>query len=357
VTQPALVAPGRRVTPTAYRVLPADADEREWLAARRRGIGSSDIAAILGVADRRTGLHVWHDKRGSLPDDDAGEPALWGKLHEDTVAREWARRNRSTVRRVGVVARLAADNDLTDAWMMCTLDRQVGVCPLDREASAACALEVKTRNAFVAGKWRRDIPDDVLAQVVWQMAVTGYQHIHVACLIGGNDYRQYVIRRDADLEADVVTVGRAFWTANVVGGARPAVDLERYGDDVVDLDNRLHEIRGSAVDVNGEHGLDLVRAYETARLLAARYEREQKAAKAALVLALDGNEAAIRDGDHHRNPMWTYLPRRQRPAVDLAVLKERYPDAYAAVVAEKAGRVLAIAADLRLTEEDLVDAR
>lgn len=81
------VATTRRVTPTGVRVLPADADRDTWLAARRTGIGSSDVAAILGVADQRTALHVWHDKRGELVDD-AGEPALWGRLLEDPVARE-----------------------------------------------------------------------------------------------------------------------------------------------------------------------------------------------------------------------------------------------------------------------------
>jgi putative phage-type endonuclease len=349
MTQPALIAPGRRVSPTAYRVLAADADERTWLDARRRGIGSSDVAAVLGVAQRRTALHVWYEKRGGLPDDDAGEYALWGRLHEDTVAREWARRNRSTVRRVGLVAHV------DEPWMMCTLDRQIGMCPLNRGADEGtlCALEVKTRNAFVAGKWRREIPDDVLAQVVWQMAVTGYGHIHVACLIGGNDYRQYVIRRDTDLEADVVAVATAFRTVNLLGGVKPDVDLEEYGDDVVDLDNRIHRIRGTSVDLDGNAALDLIHDYERARLLAKRHDRQKDAAKAAMVLALDGNEAAVRDGDYTHTPMWTYFERRQRPDVDLALMAERHPDAYAECVTEKSGRVIAIDAGLRLTEEDL----
>jgi len=303
MTQPALIAPGRRVTPTAYRVLPADASERDWLDARRRGIGSSDVAAVVGVADRRTALHVWFDKRGQLPDDDAGEPALWGKLHEDTVAREWARRNRSTVRRVGLVAHV------DDNWMMTTLDRQVGVCPLSRkpgenpEAGYSCALEVKTRNAFVAGKWRREIPDDVLAQVVWQMAVTGYKHIHVACLIGGNDYRQYVIRRDVELEQDVTAAASLFWHTSVLGGARPDVDVEAYADDLVDLDNRLHRTReaDTSVELDWDRIDEMVTAYETNRLLATRYEKRQKAAKAEMVMALNGTEVITRDVDGKRH--------------------------------------------------------
>jgi putative phage-type endonuclease len=349
MTQPALIAPGRRVTPTAYRVLAADVDERAWLDERRRGIGSSDVAAILGVAERRSALHVWYDKTGRYTDDDAGEAALWGKLHEDTVAREWARRNRSTVRRVGVVAHV------DQAWMRCTLDRQVGVCPLDRERSASCALEVKTRNAFVAGKWRREIPDDVLAQVVWQMAVTGYAHIHVACLIGGNDYRQYIIRRDAELERDIVAAASAFWSGNVLLRHKPAVDVEAYADDLVDLDNRVHRDRAPTADLDGFEAHALIRDYETNRLHAQRYEQQQKAARARMVLALDGAEAAVAEGDPRRDPMWTYFEQNRRPGVDLAQLAERWPDAYAACITEKSGRTLAIAASLRLKEDDLAD--
>jgi putative phage-type endonuclease len=350
VTQPALLAPGRRVTPTAWRVLAADVDERAWLDERRRGVGSSDVAAILGVAERRSAVHVWYDKTGRYVDDDAGEAALWGRLHEDTVAREWARRNRSTVRRVGVVAHV------DHLWMRCTLDRQVGVCPLDRDRAGSCALEVKTRNAFVAGRWRREVPDDVLAQVVWQMAVTGYTHLHVACLIGGNDYRQYVIRRDAELERDIVAAASAFWTGNVLAGVKPTVDMEAYADDLVDLDNRIHRVRTGTAELDRFDAVDLVRDYETNRLLAQRYDRLQKAAKARLVLALDGAEAAVDNADPQRDPMWTYLEQNRRPGVDLAQLAEQYPDAYAACVTEKRGRTLAIAATLRMKEDDLADA-
>lgn len=347
--QPALFAPGRRVTPTGYRVLSADVDDREWLDERRRGVGSSDVAAILGVAEHRTALHVWYDKTGRYSEDDAGEAALWGRLHEDTVAREWQRRNRSTVKRVGIVGHLE------HPWMRCTLDRQVGVCPLDRERAGHCALEVKTRNAFVAGKWRREVPDDVLAQVVWQMAVTGYSHIHVACLIGGNDYRQYVIRRDEGLQADIVTAASTFWHTNVLGRVKPDVDYDAYAGDLVDLDNRLHPDRSGSTRVGGLRIWSLVHEYEENRLAAKRHEAAKDAAKAEMVMVLDGAEVALAE-EGREAPVWTYFERRQRPTVDLAGLAERHPDAYADCVRENTGRVLQIAADLRLKEEDVVSA-
>jgi hypothetical protein len=111
--------------PTGRLILPADADRDAWLTARRGGLGSSDIAAILGISRYGNALSVWHDKTGGLPlESDDSEPALWGRHRGDGIAREWARRNRSVVRRVGLVA------NIDRPWQMCTLDRRVLECPL-----------------------------------------------------------------------------------------------------------------------------------------------------------------------------------------------------------------------------------
>jgi len=42
----------------------------DWLAARRLGIGGSDVAAIFGVSPWTDAFSLWLDKRGELPDDD-----------------------------------------------------------------------------------------------------------------------------------------------------------------------------------------------------------------------------------------------------------------------------------------------
>lgn len=331
------------ITRAPYRlVLPASAGRTTWLLTRREGIGSSDVADIMGVG-YRTPAHVYHDKRGDLPlESDAGEEALWGNLHEETVAREWARRNRSTVRRVGLIARRDA------AWMMCTLDRRITECPANRDEHEQCALEVKTRNAFVAGKWLRDVPDDVLAQTLWQIAVTGYTHIHVAVLIGGNDYRQYVIRR-ADHEqviADITTVASRMWHEHVLPGVPPPYegDPER----LVELHNQLHPNRtgvldlGSDVDVSIEVLGDL-EDYETNRIAESTAKKAKNDAKARLIGHLGGNEIAARDG----RLVFSYEPSPRR-SVDLERLAANWPAAYADCVTEKPSPRLNIAKPYRL---------
>ena len=331
-------ATGRRVTPTAHLLLPASADRAEWLEVRRGGIGSSDVADALGVG-YTTNQHVYYDKRGELPhDDDPGEAALWGNLHEDTVAREWARRNRSVVRRVGIVAHQA------DLWMRCTLDRRVTECPLNRAEREACALEVKTRNAFVAGKWRRDVPDDVLAQVLWQIAVTGYDHIHVACLIGGNDYRQYVIRRagNEQLIADIVAVCERLW-ADIWAGRVPAASGDP--DRLVELYEQLNPDREGVAALDATDAYEQLLEYESGRLEEKAGKKRKDTAKARLVELLGGAEIGAFGNDY----AYGYKA-SSRASADLARLAEGFPDAYAACVRETVSRRIDIAKSHRLTE-------
>lgn len=311
----------RRVTPTAVQVLRADASREEWLARRRDGIGSSDIAKIVGASDRQQAVHVWHDKRGTL-EDDAGEAALWGTLHEDTVAREWCRRNRSVIRRVGLVS------NVDFSWMMCTLDRLVQECPLDEpgDRRSRCALEVKTRSAFKAHRWHRSVPDDVLAQTLWQRKVTGLDHIHVAVLIGGNDYRQTVVRHDPDLEAYLFVQGGLFWKKHVLSGVEPAWDYDNHPEDLIDLDARMHGERVGELDLDG---IGEVLTYAELSAAAGDAERARKAASARLAKLANGARYLKFSGEL----AFQYAP-RTRANVDLARLAEHHPAAYADCVSD-----------------------
>jgi putative phage-type endonuclease len=311
----------RRVTPTGVRVLPADADRDAWLAARRRGVGSSDVPAILGLAEakNKTALHVWHDKRGELTDED-NEPMLWGRLLEEPVAREWARRNRSVVQRVGLIAHA------NEPWQMATLDRQVAECPLNREVRTRCALEVKCRNAYTSSRWRADLPDDVLAQTTWQRHVTGFDHIHVAVLIGGNDYRQTVVRADEQVTGYVLDTVGAFYRDHMLPGVPPPADLSK-AEALNALDEMLHPDRFGEVAIDGVmEVVDYVRLADAES--AAKKERE--AARAILAQQANGARYVMHEG----RLLYEFGP-TTRSKCDLDRLAERWPDAYADCVTER----------------------
>lgn len=331
-------AAGRRVTPTGRLILSADADRANWLNARRLGLGSSDLAAILGISRYGNALSVYHDKTGGLPlESDDSEPALWGRLMEETVAREWARRNRSVVRRVGLVA------NIDRPWQMCTLDRRVLECPL-ADGREKCAVEIKCRDRMKADQWRTGVPDDVLAQTLWQADVCGYDHMHVACLIGGNDYRQYVVRTadHAELVADLRTAGARAWE-QITTRRPPVLAHDADPDVLLDLYERLHPDRSGALDITRDVDTqDAVSDYLDAHNDVVAAETRKKAAKARILAGLGGaEEATVLDRVH------VSLDERSKQWTDLQRLAERWPEAYADCVEDRTYRQINIPRTVR----------
>jgi putative phage-type endonuclease len=315
-------AAGRKVTPTGRLILPADADRADWLAARRSGIGSSDVPAILGLVDYTPPLKVYYDKLGRDVDD-AGEAAYWGTVNEANVADRWAMQNRSVIRRVGLVAHQDHPHRMT------TLDRRVTECPLDSDEQAPCALEIKTRSAFKSAQWHTGAPDDVTAQVLWQIIVNGYEHMHYAVLIGGNDYHQGTIRADqyTDVMADITTAVDYFWTEHVQAEVPPAPTGD--GDALTRLFRRLHPTRSGAVDIDRhDDALDALLDYGTHQRAESAAKKAKAAAKARMIAALDDAQSALIGGER----AYSLEPSNAAPRVDFEQLAERWPDAYEACV-------------------------
>ncbi|MFE7754275.1 YqaJ viral recombinase family protein [Streptomyces sp. NPDC057429] len=316
-------AAGRKVTPTGRLILPATADRADWLTARRSGIGSSDVPAILGLVDMNPPLKVYLDKTGNDVDD-AGEAAYWGTVHEENVARRWAMLNRSVIRRIGLVAHVDHPH-----WMT-TLDRRVTECPLSEDEQAPCALEVKTRSAFKSAQWHAGAPDDVLAQMLWQIAVNGYEHMHYAVLIGGNEYHQGTVRRDAylDVMGDITTAMNKFWTDHVQAQVPP--ELTGDGEALTRLFRRLHPTRSGAVDIDRhDDALDALLDYRVHQRAESAAKKAKNAAKARMIAALDSAQSALIGGER----AYSLEPSNAAPRVDLEQLAERWPDAYSACVA------------------------
>lgn len=313
---------GRRVFPAARLLTSAAPRSDQWFAARRRGITATDVVAILRLTDYGNALSVWLDKRGQLPPGETGEAATWGALLEDIVAREWARRYNIErgadvgIRRIGVVF-----ND-SDPWMIASVDRRVTRCP----DGPSCVLEVKTRSAYTRSDWRDGIPDDVLAQVLWQLMVTGVDHAHVAVLVGGQTMLMPDPIRVAD-EPEVCALLReeAWRVMCAVGdGAQPDVPADQV---LADLLDRVYTARSGNVVVEVDPATAAIRDYVTAGATEKAAASEKAAARARLVALLGDAEAACVDPDG--KPLWTYRRPAASRKIDLKAMQAQDPDLYA----------------------------
>lgn len=194
-----------------YDVVQTDGTDG-WLKFRNRGVGGSDVAAIMGISKWRTPIEVWLEKtgRGQQRDISDNPSVHWGTVLESVVADEFARLHPE-------FEVIVVDGTLVSKarpWAHANLDRALR----DRDGNCG-VLEIKT--ARYDKDWKDGVPDYYLTQVTHYLSVTGWAFAYVAVLIGGSDYREYRIGRD---EGDIRMVDAAvddFWNNYVLTGAMP----------------------------------------------------------------------------------------------------------------------------------------
>lgn len=198
-----------------FNLVRCDSDE-EWREERRKGIGGSDVAAIMGLSAYRTPYQVWLDKTIGSTDDVSDKPAvMWGNILEHIIGEHYAEQHPDrTVRRVNGMLR-----SIERPWAQASLDYEVR----DPELGWGI-LEIKTAGWRREDDWSDGVPIYYVTQVAHYLSVSGRPFADVAVLIAGQDYREYRVMRD---EEDIETVNRAvdeFWRDHVESGVAPDVD-------------------------------------------------------------------------------------------------------------------------------------
>ncbi len=218
---------------------------RQWLKKRKEGIGGSDAAAILGLSKYATPLSVWLEKTGQVEPEDVSDkpPVYWGRVLEDVVAKEYAKRHPDIkVRRLNAML-----FSKEHPFMFASVDRVI----TDSQGRKGI-LEIKTADKNLTKDWEEGMPLYYLPQPIHYLAVTGYEFYSVAVLIGGNNYKDFNYERD---ESDIDTLVKSeenFWhlvetkTMPDIVSADSGILHEAYPDPTADylkaLDSDIPEI-------------------------------------------------------------------------------------------------------------------
>lgn len=232
-----LVAPGPS-TPAA---------RKRWLAARRAGLGASEVSTILGLAPPSWGttpLGVWLDKtHPEQVQDDPTERMLWGLRLERPIADEYRIRHATPNGiRVDPCPGLLAHPE--HRWLLATPDRLLTrpatyadweIHPewfVDQtyESAARVAvgvLEIKTADAMLQREWDLGVPLHYQVQVQVQMGITGLPWADVVPLFGGNHMpHPYRVEFDPLAFAQIVELCGAWWAAHVEADVPPEPTIE-----------------------------------------------------------------------------------------------------------------------------------
>lgn len=178
-----------------------DLEREQWLEQRRTGLGSSDAAAVCGLSEFATPLHVYLDKLGLLPP--RSEPRLrWGLKLEDVIAEAYTQQTGTALYRPATMMR-----HVNHPWMLATLDRLTSLA----EMSRVVELKAATTSKGWGEPGTDEVPQGYLIQVQHQMAVAGLEVADVAVLIALGDFRVYTVRRSEALVEKLIGIERDFW--------------------------------------------------------------------------------------------------------------------------------------------------
>lgn len=196
----------------------------EWLRDRTTGIGSSDIATIVGLNEYETPYSLWRSKLGLDPAKEETLPMHLGHLLEPTVARLYAEQTGAVIAPESEGEFVVFDDD--SPWLRVSPDRYA-----TRPDGTTEIVECKTTQRTIDPD---DLPAYWLMQVQYQMGVTGIHAASLAWLSAGRDFGTAQVDFVPEVYDYLKAEATCFWLHNVIGRKEPepvaASDiLAKYG--------------------------------------------------------------------------------------------------------------------------------
>ncbi len=189
-----------------------------WLNKRKTYIGGSDLSVILGTNPYKTPIELYKEKtsKAAIVEDTKSDAAYWGTVLEQIIAEEYARRTGYYIKKAG--STYYCDDY---SYIACNLDFLAFGKKEDSENfyKGSHILECKTASIYKKEEWGEEgtdqIPQNYLYQVAYYCAITGYERVDIAVLIGGQDFRIYRYNKTPKLENELIEVAKKFWNEHV----------------------------------------------------------------------------------------------------------------------------------------------
>ena len=183
----------------------------EWLQRRRKTIGGSDAAGIVGLSKWASPFSIWTEKTGRAVEKEDTEAMRQGRDLENYVAQRWAEETGKRVYRVSAMLY----NPLYP-FAHADVDRMVMGENAGLECKTTMSLDLKQFNGV-------EFPVQYYAQCVHYLAVTGADRWYLAVLAYGRGFFTFVLERNqAEIDA-LMTAEAEFWK-HVEQDIPPTVD-------------------------------------------------------------------------------------------------------------------------------------
>lgn len=290
---------------------------------RKKFIGGSDAAGVLGMSRWKTPLSVWADKTGQYEDKvQDNEAMMLGRELEDYVARRFERKAEKKVRRIN-----KALYHKKYKFIAVNVDRDI--------VGEEKKLECKTVSAWKAKEWEEHkIPKEYILQCQHTLMVTGDKSCFIAVLIGNQEFLWDEIKRDEELIKEIEKKEVEFWTKYVIPKVMPATIYSSDSDTLTGLYKGM-TVEAPIIELDDEANkiIEVIQANnQDLKVLENIVDQNKNKLKAML------KEHQAGETNLHK-VTWKEQLRR---TLDSKKIKEEEPAVYAQYVKESTSRVLKI---------------
>lgn len=307
----------------------------EWLEYRRRGIGGSDVAALMGISPFWTARDLYYDKLKIAPleADESNWVALeMGNLLEELVSRIFAKKTGYEVFKVKKMF-----YHPQHPFMLADVDYFVRL-----PEGGIAILEIKTTNYNARDNWWKDgqecVPVYYECQGRQYMAVMDLDKVFYCCLYGNSEDEVIIreIQRDRDYEEEMIFLETEFWNNHILKKSPPPYTED---GDLILKSVRQHTGRadenaeqftmGSSMTAVLMRYMELQKEKEASEMQSKKLKKEMERLKAILIAEMGEKCTAVCETGGV-SYMITYNPVR-KPMIDkdsLFRLKLRHPEVY-----------------------------
>lgn len=188
---------------------------------RKKGIGGSDVAPILGLSRFRTAVEIWYDKLSDevqeepRPDDPNTSMMYWGKAFEREILDAYTKVTGNCLIRGEDIGQLKHPDI---PWLMANVDA------FTYSGGEKILVEAKncefSRDGDWGNEWTDVIPIEYLCQIQHYLHVTGLKRADVAVRINGL-LKVYEVHKSDEVIKKMMPALDRFWNHNVKNNIAP----------------------------------------------------------------------------------------------------------------------------------------
>ena len=191
-------------------------DRAEWLEYRKSGIGSSEVASILGLNPWQTPYQLWRRKKGMDAPQEETFAMKAGHYLEDAVTMFWADETGREVIKSSAGDWLFVNNEKD--FLRASPDRTFWIPGMAKNSQNKGILECKTTQMAIDPD---DLPKHWFCQLQYLLGVSEMTQGSLAWLCSGREFGYKDIDLVPDFYGWMIEEVEKFWTDYIIGDKEP----------------------------------------------------------------------------------------------------------------------------------------